>query len=123
MCGSMVDIQSSTAEIRRGKKKERRKKKPQRKNMTSASAQQCGHNNYAFTSDLARCINICTVRVDLELDSNLTAADLDSVIIVRIFSVHYSTRQDGAVPSVPVTRRIAAAGGLPMPTLEHRQHV
>jgi len=27
MCGSMVDIQSPTAEIRRGKKKERRKKK------------------------------------------------------------------------------------------------
>jgi len=26
MCGSMVDIQSATAEIRRGKKKERKKK-------------------------------------------------------------------------------------------------
>jgi len=26
MCGSMADIQSATAEIRRGKKKERRKK-------------------------------------------------------------------------------------------------
>ena len=26
MCGSMVDIQSPTAEIRRGKKKERKKK-------------------------------------------------------------------------------------------------
>jgi len=29
----MVDIQSATAEIRRGKKEERRKKKPQGKNI------------------------------------------------------------------------------------------
>jgi len=34
MCGSMADIQSATAEIKRGKKKERRKKKkPQVKNV------------------------------------------------------------------------------------------
>jgi len=33
MCGSMVDIQSTTAEIRRGKKKEERKKKPQDDNI------------------------------------------------------------------------------------------
>jgi len=34
MCGSMVDIQSPTAEIRRGKKKEeRRKKKKQDENI------------------------------------------------------------------------------------------
>jgi len=38
----MVDIQSLTAEIRRGKKKER-KKKPQGKNIMSASATQGGH--------------------------------------------------------------------------------
>jgi len=38
MCGSMVDIQSPTAEIRRGKKK-----KPQGTNITSASATQGGH--------------------------------------------------------------------------------
>jgi len=31
MCGSMVDIQSATAEIRRGKKKEERGRKPQGK--------------------------------------------------------------------------------------------
>jgi len=38
----MVDIQSPTAEIRRGKKKERKrkKKKPQGKNIMSASAAQ-----------------------------------------------------------------------------------
>jgi len=40
MCGSMVDIQSATAEIRRGKKR----KKPQGKNMMSTSATQGGHN-------------------------------------------------------------------------------
>jgi len=40
----MVDIQSATAEIRRGKKN-RRKKKPQDKNIMSASAMQGGHNN------------------------------------------------------------------------------
>jgi len=43
MCGSMVDIQSATAEIRQGKKEER-KKKPQDDNIMSASATQGGHN-------------------------------------------------------------------------------
>jgi len=42
MCGSMVDIQSPTAEIRRGIKKHR--KKPQGRNIMSASATQGGHN-------------------------------------------------------------------------------
>jgi len=41
MCASMADIQSATAEIRRGKKKE---KKPQGKNIMSASAKQGGPN-------------------------------------------------------------------------------
>jgi len=50
----MADIQSVTAEIRRGKKerkkerknkrKKERKKKPQGKNITSAFATQGGHN-------------------------------------------------------------------------------
>jgi len=31
MCGSMADIQSATAEIRRGKKEERKKEKKERK--------------------------------------------------------------------------------------------
>ena len=43
MCGSMVDIQSATAVIRRGKE-DRKKKKPQGKNIMSASAMQGGHN-------------------------------------------------------------------------------
>ena len=41
MCGSMVDIQSATAEIRRGKKEDRKKK--QDKNIMSASPTQGGH--------------------------------------------------------------------------------
>jgi len=44
MCGSMVDIQSAMAEIRRWKKEEdRKKKKPQDENMMSMSAMQGGH--------------------------------------------------------------------------------
>jgi len=39
----MVDNQSPTTEIRRGKKKE--KKKPQDENIMSASAKQGGHSN------------------------------------------------------------------------------
>jgi len=34
MCGSVVDIQSATVEIRRGKKEERKKKKEERNHMT-----------------------------------------------------------------------------------------
>jgi len=47
MCGSMADIQSATAKIRRGvkrQKKKKKKKKPQGKNIMSASATQGGHN-------------------------------------------------------------------------------
>jgi len=43
----MVDIQSPTAEIRRGIKKKDRKK-PQGKNIMSASAMQGGHNKLEF---------------------------------------------------------------------------
>ena len=42
MCGSMVDIQSVTVEIRPGKKQ----KKKQDTNIMSASATQGGHNNF-----------------------------------------------------------------------------
>jgi len=40
MCDSMVDVQSPTAEIRRGKKKI---EETTGKNIMSASATQCGH--------------------------------------------------------------------------------
>ena len=43
LCRSKVDIQSETAEIRRGKKKEERQKKHD-ENIMSASATQGGHN-------------------------------------------------------------------------------
>jgi len=43
MCGSMADIQSVTAEIRRGKKKERKKKnkKPQDENIMDENIMVC----------------------------------------------------------------------------------
>jgi len=47
----MVDIQSSTAEIRQGKKKERRN---HGKNIMSASATQGGHNNWRKKSKRER---------------------------------------------------------------------
>jgi len=37
MCGSIADIQSATAEIRRGKKEDRKKKKPQDENIMVCS--------------------------------------------------------------------------------------
>jgi len=54
MCGSMVDIQSPTAEIRRGIKKRKKKKQTnhiQDKNIMSASARQGGHNKSCDTTD------------------------------------------------------------------------
>jgi len=47
MCGSIVDIQSATAEIRRGKKKRNKKNKLQDENIMSASATQGGHKKHA----------------------------------------------------------------------------
>jgi len=44
MCGSIVDIHSATAEIRRGIKESRKK---QDKNIMSVSATQGGHNETA----------------------------------------------------------------------------
>ena len=60
--GPMVDIQSPTAEIRRGKKKER-KNKPQGKNIMSASATHGGHNNVcelAYEVLVSKNLNILT---------------------------------------------------------------
>ena len=45
MCGSMVDIQSAAAGIRRGIKKIEDRKKSQGKNIMSASVTQGGHKN------------------------------------------------------------------------------
>jgi len=43
MCGSVVDIQSPTLEIRRGKKEERKIEESTGQNIMSASATQGGH--------------------------------------------------------------------------------
>jgi len=43
MCGSIVDIQSATAENRRGKKIEEDRRNHRTKNIMSASATQGGH--------------------------------------------------------------------------------
>jgi len=54
MCGSMVDIQTATAEIRRG---EEERKKKQDKNIMSASARQGNHNkakNFALNKRMRR---------------------------------------------------------------------
>jgi len=49
MCGSMADIQSPIAEIRRGKKKEEEETAVQGKNIMSASPTHGGHNKaYLF---------------------------------------------------------------------------
>jgi len=48
----MIDIQSATAEIRRGKKIEKKKKKPHDENIMSASAIQGGHKKYIYTNKL-----------------------------------------------------------------------
>ena len=53
MCGSMVDIQSAKAEIRRGRKRNK-KKKPQDENKMPASAMQGGHNNIAVLQNDAK---------------------------------------------------------------------
>jgi len=46
MCGSIVDIESPTAEIRRGKKerKKEERKKPQGKNIMACAIPHGGHN-------------------------------------------------------------------------------
>jgi len=62
MCGSkMVDIQSATAEIRRGKKKERKKerKKKHDKNIMSASATQFDHKKPQRRNIMADDSNTC----------------------------------------------------------------
>ena len=52
MCGSMVDIQSAVAEIRRGiKKMIEDRKKSQGKNIMSASATQGGHKEEGKKED------------------------------------------------------------------------
>ena len=53
MCRSMVDIQSATAEIRRGKNERRIRNRD--KNIMSTSATQGGHNKQVVTRNVGRC--------------------------------------------------------------------
>ena len=54
MCGSMVDIQSTAAEIRRGKQEEEeRRKKSQGKNIMDCPITYGDHNNPTRSSRLA----------------------------------------------------------------------
>jgi len=66
MCGSMVDIQSVAAEIRRGIKKIEDRKKPQGKNIMSASATQGGHNNMC---SIGYCMNVIILTIVLDYGS------------------------------------------------------
>ena len=55
MCRNMVDIQSATTEITRGKK---RRNKPQGKNIMSASATQGSHNKFLKASQTVTVIAV-----------------------------------------------------------------
>jgi len=57
MCGSMADIQSATAEIRRGKKDT--PKKPHGKNIMSTSATQGGHKKVAIFETRCVLMSVC----------------------------------------------------------------
>jgi len=62
MCGSIADIQSAAAEIRRGKKEERkkeRKKKPQGKNIMVCPITQGDHNEaYCYRPSSVVCLSV-----------------------------------------------------------------
>ena len=60
-CGSMVDIQSPTTEIRRGKnQEEERRRKKQDKNIMSASATQGGHKKWSVAHCHEDCVQCWT---------------------------------------------------------------
>ena len=64
MCGSMVDIQSPNAEIRRGKKEKRKIEETTGQNIMSASATQGGHNyqmlsTYSYSNQKTSRQNAC----------------------------------------------------------------
>jgi len=75
MCGSMADIQSATAEIRRGKKDT--PKKPHGKNIMSTSAMQGGHKKVAIFETRCVLMSVCllllyytigpTIRLDISM--------------------------------------------------------
>ena len=73
MCRSMVDIQSATAEIRRGKKK----KKKQDKNIMSASARhQGGHKKQETTVEMQLCTGRLIVQKRIGNDGETVGVSL-----------------------------------------------
>jgi len=107
MCISMVDIQSATAEIRRGKKKKERRKKPQGKNIMSASATQGGHNNHTV---LLRSVSVyltCFAVLDLISRVQLLCSVLNILIdqirisyvikYIKIVKCHLSSSKHAAL--------------------------
>ena len=68
MCGSMVDIQSATPEIRRGKK---RRKKKRDKNIMSASATQGAIITKVAAADVLTAQMVCTQSQKLSLPAIL----------------------------------------------------
>jgi len=89
MCGSMVDIQSPAAEIRREKKK---KEETTGKNILSASATQGGHKNESKHSEMGpvrqnqiqrtvRSVHVCALHCAQLLHTILHTTDL---IIFRL---------------------------------------
>ena len=66
MCGSMVDIQSAAAEIRRGKKKKKKdRNKPQGKNIIAAitMCQLCVHVVFQQRTDVATALTTRNINV------------------------------------------------------------
>ena len=75
MCGSKVDIQSATAEIRRRKKEERRNK-PQGKNIRACPIPYGGHNKRRFTVLHCSILHCPAVRIRVhEIDSQTWLQD------------------------------------------------
>ena len=69
MCGSMVDIQCPTSEIRRGNKKRRRKKKPQYENICPHPAMQGGHKQVESKVLISTLQKVDTTEIDLSRDT------------------------------------------------------
>ena len=93
MCGSMVDIQSEKAEIRRGRKR-KKKKKLQDENKMPASATQGDHNNIAVLQNNAKqtvesntyhqCLHTVSRRIKNPYRTTMGQERLDSLSLLCI---------------------------------------
>ena len=92
MCGSMVDIQSRTAEIRRGKKKKKMTEKPQGKNM-SASATQGGHKKQTATSQMLQYFQLNIVK------SKVVRIFLKTSLSTHALGLKYMTHKPQRLPN------------------------